>query len=450
MSSDKKKKTKKPSNTSKLKSGSDSSSKSDKNNSKERKKYKPKRKPNSRRKKPRPEETKHLTNSLAVFGLPDPFAPKDDEDKKRGPPQPQSLRKHGEKELSELLADALSKSGHVDRGTHSFHTYPAAMHPDMAKLIISELPGVVHDPFCGGGTVLIEGRMANRPVSGSDLSEISQLITLAKLSSPHMATPLRSAARKIAAQAQLRIDVDVPEDVQEWYEPHVAQELGRIRDEIPKYDEHVQPLLKAVFSSIIIKSSYRKSDTSNKREVHHRPPGTTAILFHKKARELGRMLETMPEGDPHLFRLGDARLTLPPRPVDLILTSPPYPGVYDYLPLQQLRYSWLQFKHADRLSREVGSRRSFRSQGRTQALSDWITDTEKWIATQASQLNSGGHMLIVVGDGIVGGKLVDALYPTVEAMKKSGMDIVARASADRPDHARSAIRIEHLVMGTKK
>ena len=121
MSSDKKKKTKKTSNTSKLKSGSNSSSKGDKNKSGERKKYKPKRKPNSRRKKPRPEETKHLTNSLAVFGLPDPFAPKDDEDKKRGPPQPQSLRKHGEKELSELLADALSKSGHVDRGTHSFH-----------------------------------------------------------------------------------------------------------------------------------------------------------------------------------------------------------------------------------------------------------------------------------------------------------------------------------------
>ena len=59
-------------------------------------------------------------------------------------------------------------------------------------------------------------------------------------------------------------------------------------------------------------------------------------------------------------------------------------------------------------------------------------------------------MLIVVGDGIVGGKLVDALYPTVESMKKAGLEIVARSSADRPDHARSAIRIEHLVMGTKK
>ena len=90
-----------------------------------KKHYKPKRKNNSRRKKPRPEETKHLTNSLSVFGLPDPYAKTQDEDKKRGPPQPQSLRKHGDPELAELLAEALSKSGHVDRGTHSFHTYPA-------------------------------------------------------------------------------------------------------------------------------------------------------------------------------------------------------------------------------------------------------------------------------------------------------------------------------------
>ena len=25
----------------------------------------------------------------------------------------------------------------------------------------------------------------------------------------------------------------------------------------------------------------------------------------------------------------------------LVLTSPPYPGVYDYLPMQQLRAAWL-------------------------------------------------------------------------------------------------------------
>ena len=40
--------------------------------------------------------------------------------------------------------------------------------------------------------------------------------------------------------------------------------------------------------SILVKVSWRKSDTSMQRVKHDRPVGTAAILFHKKARELGR------------------------------------------------------------------------------------------------------------------------------------------------------------------
>ena len=58
-------------------------------------------------------------------------------------------------------------------------------------------------------------------------------------------------------------------------------------------------------------------------------------------------------------------------------------------------------------------------------------------------------MVIVVGDGLVGDRMVDALSPTVESMRAAGLNIVARASADRPDHARGAIRIEHMVMAER-
>jgi hypothetical protein len=34
-------------------------------------------------------------------------------------------------------------------------------------------------------------------------------------------------------------------------------------------------------------------------------------------------------------------------------------------------------------------------------------------------------------------------------MRAAGLRVIARASADRPDHARSAIRIEHIVLGEK-
>ncbi|MBM75132.1 MAG: hypothetical protein CMK59_07010 [Proteobacteria bacterium] len=411
------------------------------------KKNKRKNKP-SRRKKARPEEIKHLGGSLEVFGLEDPFKESKTE-KRRGPAQSSSVRTHGDPKHSAVLAKALACSGHVDRATHSFHTYPAAMHPDMAKIIIEHFPGAVHDPFSGGGTVLVEAICAGRTASGSDLSPVAQMVTRARCSPPSLATPLRSAARKIAAQAQLRIDMEIEEDLVQWYEPHVAQELARIRAAIPEYSEDVQPLLWAVFSSIVIKCSYRKSDTSNQRVTYHRPPGTTAVLFHKRARELGRMLETMPQDRSFSFNLDDARLSGPPHPVDIILTSPPYPGVYDYLPLQQLRHIWMNLAPAQALCREIGSRRSFRSKGRSSALGEWLKDTELWIKKQAESLNPNGVMLIVVGDGLVGGKLVDALYPTTQAMESSGLNIVARASADRPDHARHAIRIEHLVMGQK-
>lgn len=369
--------------------------------------------------------------------------------RRAGPPVAASVRKAGDETLSKLLAEALVMDGAVERATHGFHTYPARMHPDAAQALIAECPGAVHDPFCGGGTVVLEGLLAGRQTTGTDLSPIAVLVSAARTADPELASSMRSAARKITEAARLRVDVEVPELAERWFQPHVAQELGRIRDGIAGAKPEVQPLLRALLSSIVIKCSYRKSDTQNRRETHHRAPGTTAILFHKKARELGRWLETLPEGPRPGVALGDARRDVPGHDCGLVLTSPPYPGVYDYLPMQQLRAAWLDLDLGPGSAGEVGSRRSFRAKGRKDALKRWREDTDAWIGTQARCLPAGGRMVIVVGDGLVGDRMVDALGPTVEAFKRAGLSVVARASADRPDHAREAVRIEHMVMAER-
>ena len=366
-----------------------------------------------------------------------------------GPPIARSVRRAGDEKYSKLLAEALVMDGSVDRATHRFHTYPARMHPDAAAMIIDACPGPVHDPFCGGGTVLVEAMLAGRESSGTDLSPIASLVSRARTADKSLATPMRSAARKITEKAQLRIDVEVNEELEKWYQPHVAQELGRIRDEIAVADERIQHLLRAIFSSIIVKASFRKSDTQNRRETHHRAPGTTAILFHKKTREFGRALETLPDGPFPAVELADARRFRPDSDRGLIVTSPPYPGVYDYLPMQQLRSLWLDLDLRDGAMGEVGSRRAFRAQGRKDALARWRSDTDQWIAKQAAALAPGGRLVIVVGDGLVGNRMVDALGPTVESIRGSGLQVVARASADRPDHARETIRIEHMIMAER-
>jgi len=369
--------------------------------------------------------------------------------RRAGPPIARSVRRAGDEAMSKLLADALVMDGAVDRATHGFHTYPARMHPDAAAALIQACPGPVHDPFCGGGTVLVEGLLAGRETTGTDLSPIAVLVSGARTAPHDLVTPMRSASRKITEAARLRVDVEVPELAERWFQPHVAQELGRIRDGIAQADAAVQPLLRALLSSIIIKCSFRKSDTQNRRETHHRAPGTTAILFHKKTRELGRWLDALPEGPRPAVQLGDARRDTPAKDCGLVLTSPPYPGVYDYLPMQQLRAAWLDLELGPPSAAEVGSRRSFRAKGRKDALRQWREDTSAWIGQQARCLAPGGKMVIVVGDGLVGDRMVDALGPTVESFKECGLKVVARASADRPDHAREAIRIEHMVMAER-
>jgi DNA modification methylase len=365
-----------------------------------------------------------------------------------GPPIASSIRRAGDETMSNMLAEALLKDGAVERATHGFHAYPARMHPDAAAAVIAACPGPVHDPFCGGGTVLVEAMLAGRQATGTDLSPIAVLVAAARTADRSLVSAMRSDARKITEAARLRVDVEVPELAERWFQPHVAQELGRIRDGIEISRPEVQHLLWALLSSIIVKCSFRKSDTHNRREPHHRAPGTTAILFHKKARELGRWLESMEDGARPQIQLGDARYDTPAKDCGLVLTSPPYPGVYDYLPMQQLRAAWLDLDLGPASGAEVGSRRSFRAKGRKDALKRWREDTHAWIGTQARCLAPGGKMVIVVGDGLVGDRMVDALGPTVEAFQAAGLSVVARASADRPDHAREAVRIEHMVMGT--
>ncbi len=370
-----------------------------------------------------------------------------------GPPLPIAIRSSGEPEFCPGLEAAIACAGRIERATHGFHAYPAGMHADCAAAVIAMAPaGAIHDPFCGGGTVLVEAMLAGRNSSGTDLSPIALLTSRARTADPALATAMRSAARKLAAAAQLRTETEVPEICQDWYEPHVAFEIGRLRDGIQEYDGAVKLLLNAVLSSIIVKASWRASDTSNRRQPHQRAPGTTAILFHKKARELGRMMEDLPTGDDRpvcRLKMADARRHGPPPGTSLILTSPPYPGVYDYVPMQQLRHAWLGMNADLGLAAEVGSRRSFRAQGRANALRVWREDTNDWIRCQVDALSPGSHIAIVVGDGIVGGRTVDTLSPTIESLRNAGTRILGRASADRPDHAREAIRTEHIVLASR-
>lgn len=359
----------------------------------------------------------------------------------------------GDAALGAVFVRALEAADEVDRWTHGFHTWPAGLHPDAAAALVGAFPGRrVLDPFCGGGTVLVEARAAGREAYGNDLSPIATRVARARTSTADEAllTRFRSRARKLTEAA--RGATELPPDpirgvIGEWYAPHVIAELEALRRGVMESEPDVRPLLEVCFSAILIKTSWRKSDTSAQRVKHDRPAGTAAILFHKKVREIGRRIaafrEAVPEGTPEArVSLGDARDLRADPPVELVLTSPPYPSTYDYLPLQHLRTAWL----GDRpdVDAEIGARRLWRL-GERDAKRQWRADTGAWMGAAAGCLAPGGHLVVVIGDGLTPTGTIDSSEPSEAAAKAAGLRSVARASVERVDHARETVRWEHVL-----
>ncbi len=360
----------------------------------------------------------------------------------------------GDETLAEGLRGALSRFGPVERYTHSFHTYPAGMHADAARDVIALFPGdSVFDPFCGGGTVLVEARAAGRRAYGSDVSPVAIRVARARTATPDesLLTAFRSRARKLTELARTSSSTGaMPRDeilhvVESWFAPHVLRELEALRAGIEASDASIRELLEAVFSSVIVKVSFRVSDTKAVREKHDRPAGTTAVLFHKKSRELARQMtglrEAIPPQTPDAeIVLADAREVAPPIPISLVLTSPPYPSTYDYLPMQHLRHVWLGER--PNASREIGARRLWRG-GLRRAREIWRTDTDLWTRNVANALAPGGHLVVVIGDGLLPAGVIDASQPTLDAARRAGLTFIASASVERPEHAGRTNRREH-------
>ncbi len=358
----------------------------------------------------------------------------------------------GDPALAEVLAGALRCEGPVDRVTHGFHTWPAGLHPDAARLLVAALPGrSVLDPFCGGGTVLVEALLAGRRAVGRDLSRIGLRVARGRATpwDEALLTRARSAGRAATAAARSAQELPPPRilaAVRDWYHEHVLFELEALRKVVTAAPPDIRPVLEVVFSSILVKVSHRASDTNARREVRDRPQGTTAVWFHKKLREYGRraaaLREAIPPGTlPVDLALSDARRLELREPVDLVLTSPPYPSTYDYLPLQHLRNVWLG--EDPQQDDEIGARRHFR-EGEAAARKRWSADTRSWTARAAAALNPGGHLVVVIGDGLTPTGVVDTSEPTEDAGRAAGLLSVARASIERMDHARGTSRWEHV------
>ncbi len=403
--------------------------------------------------------------------------------KKPLPPEARTALRHvggetrlgGDEALARTLAMAFEVSPEDEEAArahvHGFHSYPARLHPSTAARLLRELlpkQATLLDPFCGSGTVLVEGRLAGARAIGTDVNPLA--LRLARLKVRGVPERERraivEAARRVRDHAdrrratRARPTLRYGEEDVALFEPHVLLELDSLRDGLDAIElRALREDVELVFSAILTKFSRKRGDTGQVAGARRIAPGFAAKMFVAKAEELARALaafeQLLPKDAPAAdVHADDARTigTIGAGGVDLVLTSPPYAATYDYVSHHDLRLRWLRLR-TDRFEKlELGSRRAYARLRGEEARVRWTDELGRTVQAIARTLRPGGLAVLVLADSAVERTALRAEEITAQVARESGLVIEAIASQARPHfHSRTMgafdqrPREEHLI-----
>jgi hypothetical protein len=238
--------------------------------------------------------------------------------------------------------------------THDFYRYPARFSPFFARAVIKAFtkPGdIVLDPFMGSGTTLVEARVLGRRAIGVDISELATFIARVKttsLSGKDLST-LHRWAGSLGEKLNLR---NPPRRAEEWirngYQRNISsRNTWPIRKTLELalacVDELPCRRQQRFARCVILKTSQWALDCREKipsaHEVRKQLLANLAKMskgsqeFSTHARETDRLYNLYGSFRTLCLHRSAIGMDKDPKiirnsPPQLILTSPPYPGVH--------------------------------------------------------------------------------------------------------------------------
>jgi hypothetical protein len=356
----------------------------------------------------------------------------------------------------------------VERATHLLHTYPAKILPHipfffLANSILSQRGDTVLDPFVGSGTVVLESLLSGRNAVGADSNPFAQLLSRVK-TTPIALERLLSASKRLLSripEANTECDAEVV-NIEHWFYPATVRKLSKIRNAISvTQDEAIREFFLVCFSTAMRKASLadpRLSVPVRLREGQY-PPGhplreksdqvlrklrkfDVIAIFEKILMQNISRLQRIDSIAPQLklnLVSNDARVLknsetrrLNRNSVDLVITSPPYPGAQKYVRACCLSLGWLGLSGTSdllSLKRAAIGREEFRKHElehhhetmlssansklckiaskdpvRAAIAGAYINEMEIVLHELERVLRPGGYMVIVIANGTIGGE----------------------------------------------
>jgi DNA modification methylase len=323
---------------------------------------------------------------------------------------------------------------------HRLHPYLGKFVPQLAEAFLRRYarPGdLVWDPFAGSGTTLVEANALGMRAAGCDISAFNCLLMrvktatydpeelladVARLTEPRDArprasreaspggAPVQSPSRfsvapngaRVAPGSGRKRHAGVPDPssyLARWFAPGALAELLAFRDRVAAtaYPELWQVVLSRAARSARLarhddldfpREPVRGDYFCHKHRRVCRPVGEAEKFLRRYVRDAARRVQEF--GDVRTSASarvvhGDARALDPPEPVDLVLTSPPYPGLIDYHEQHAYAFELLGLERHD--GSEIG-----------RGVKRYRDDVAAVLRRAAATLRPRGRVVVVVND----------------------------------------------------
>ena len=355
----------------------------------------------------------------------------------------------------------------VNEGVHSFHWYPATFLsaiPGTLIPVLSRKGATILDPFCGTSTTGIEAIRLGRKYVGFDTNPIAISIAFAKHYFPdprrfQRYLDLDDLRFRYSRPRKKRVDHPQKETLLRWYHEETYREIRFLIEEVGAIGSTpIRKCAQSVLSSVLKSTSSQSRHwgwvcdnvTPKEGEIQYKD---AILAFQRAAYEYLRATDQILQdyrrrnssngGRMELRKLARlecedsivATRRLEAKSIDLILTSPPYYGVADYVKSQRLSFLWFDhptllmdghsFGDFDSLrQRETGSR-SHRH--RKDSFDSYVRYMSLFFQSAQRVLKRNGRIALVIGESSSRTATVNKI---IEIAKDGGFALAFRSERD--------------------
>jgi DNA modification methylase len=315
----------------------------------------------------------------------------------------------------------------------SYHWFPSTFVPEIPFTLIEvlTLPGaVVYDPFSGIGTTYFQALLLNRLPLGTEICRVSveYVRSLFVLFNPEinfvsLMEDLKKANNSFDDKKNyIKIVPDniLIDELKPWYSQKTLNQLAYLFSEEANCDNKEKKAVMRITLSGILKTLNCQdrgwgciADNMHPKESQIKDKKVLDLFTNHSSKLMRDISEHLAyiKSDPSKIALYNsnykklsAKETLlnrdvrecseiPDNSVDLVVTSPPYPNMTDYVTSQRLSYYYLGFDFSTDLKLEIGARSR---RNKKDSLETYSKDMQKANNMISRKIKQGGYACYVM------------------------------------------------------